>query len=62
MADAILDLRPHLLLGKNGAQTKRVGVRHGDYQAHGNHMSFGNEVIFIDLYKGIHDDENNVWL
>ena len=73
-------LRPHLLLGKNGAQTKRasvlignhqpigtaqtkgVSVRHGDHQAHGSHISLGKEVIFIDLYKGIHDDENNLWL
>ena len=73
-------LRPHLLLGKNGAQTKRasvligshqpigtaqtkgVSVRHGDHQAHGSHISLGSEFIFIDLYKGIHDDENNLWL
>ena len=60
-------LRPHLLLGENGAQTKRasvligshqpigtaqtkrVSVRHGDHQAHGSHISYGNEFIFIEL-------------
>ena len=35
------------------AQTKCVRLRHGS------HTSRGNEVIFIDPHKGIHDDENN---
>ena len=53
-------LHPHLVPGNNGAQTrhmsKRVRLRHGS------HTSRGNEVIFIDPNKGIHDDENNVCL
>ena len=67
-------LRPHLLLGKSGAQTKRVSVLNGNQLIAtvqikrartplGFHVSLGNEVIFIDPHiKCIHGDENNVCL
>ena len=67
-------LHPHLLLGKNVAQTKRVSVQMGNQLIgkaqiklagirHGSHISLGNEVIYIDpLNKAIHGDENNVCL
>ena len=67
----ILHLHPDLLPGENGAQTKRVSVLIGSQLIgtaeinfarlrHGSHTPCGNEVIFIDPHKGIHDDENNV--
>ena len=59
-------LHPHLLPGKNGAQTRLVSVVIGS-QLIGtaqtkcvSHTSHGNEVFFTDPCKGIHDDENNV--
>ena len=67
-------LHPHLLPGKNGAQTKQVRVLIGSQLIgtaqikraeilHGSHISLGNEVIYIDpLNKGNHGDENNVCL
>ena len=66
-------IHPHLLPGENGAQTKRVSVLIGNQLIgkarikrarilHGSHVSLGNEVIFIDPYKGIHGDENNLYL
>ena len=38
------------------AQLKRVWLLHGS------HTSLDNEVIFLDPYRGIHGDENNVCL
>ena len=64
-------LHPHLLLGKNEAETRHVSVPIGSQLIgtaqtkcvrlrNGSHISRGNEVIFTDPYKSIHDDENNV--
>ena len=64
-------LHPHLLPGKNGAQTRHVSVLIGSQLIgtaqtkcvrlrHGSHNSHGNEIRFIEPHKGIHDDENNV--
>ena len=64
-------LHPHLLPGKNGAQTRHMSVLIGSQLIgtahtkcvrlrHGSHTSRGNEVIFIDPRIGIHDDENHV--
>ena len=67
-------LHPHLLLGKNGAQTMRVSVLIGRQligtvqikrarTLHSSHISLGSEVFFIYLHnKGIYGDENNVCL
>ena len=66
-------LHPYLLPGANGAQTRRVSVPIGSQLIgtaqtkrvrlrYGSHISHGNEIIFIDPHKGIHDDENNVCL
>ena len=66
-------VHPHLLPGKNGAQTRHVNVligiqligtaqTKGVSLRHGSHISYGNEVIFIDPHKGIHNDENHVCL
>ena len=42
------------------AQMKRARLRHGNHQSHG---SEENEyIIYEDIYKDIHDDENNVCL
>ena len=64
-------LHPHLLPGKNGVQTRHMSVLIGsqligtaqtkcERLRHGSQTSRGNEVIFIDPRKGIHDDENHV--
>ena len=66
-------LHPHLLPAENGTQIKRVSVLIGSQligtaqikcakPRHSSHTTHGNEVIFIDPHKVIHDDENNVCL
>ena len=51
----------HQLIG--AARIKRVSVPNGDHQALGSCRSHGSEgPIYEDIYKGIHDDENNVCL
>ena len=66
-------LHPHPLPGENGAQTRHASVLIGSQLIgtaqikrarlrHGSHTVHGNEVIFINPHKGIHDDENNVFL
>ena len=68
-----LHLHPHLLPGKNGAQTRRVIVPIGSqligtaqlehtWLKYGSHLILGNEGIFTDPLKCIQDDENNVCL
>ena len=52
----------HQLIG--ATRIKRVSVPNGDHRAPGTFLAaVKNEyLIFKDIYKGIHDDENNVCL